>query len=121
MQQAAEMAVRNLVKKFLTQHPKWSDVNQDTGGLSLCDEASQEFFDWLTAKKVSAAMLWVDMVERDGNDIVLHDAYPKETRHRHHCVVVVLGHVVDLTPRQYDASLPFPFIWKTEWRLQETT
>ena len=104
------------VAAFLKANPKWVDINHDTGGLALCDHASEELVEFLRGRDIVARTQWMDLVEMFDNELTPHPDYPMGHAlgepGSEHCVVVVAGYVVDLTARQYSEELPFPFVWE---------
>lgn len=91
------------------------DIIEDTGGLGLCVDASQE----LSQHLPTAHVAWIDLLRRevilpeDLAGVLLPEEYPAVDYPRNeHCVVLWAGWFIDLTARQYDESLPFPFYWQ---------
>jgi hypothetical protein len=124
------LTIHELVELFLSECDgrdigDWRVIGGECsgGGFGLCDHASAEFVDWLWTQGIEAYRAWMTLEDfgflSAGFDILPHPDYPKLAigdPTAQHCVVVVEpdGVVVDLTPRQYDENLPFPFIWTPE-------
>jgi hypothetical protein len=116
------MNVAGLVDEFLAEQPDWAGVGVDpmSYGHGLCEDASIDLLLFLRKRGViEARTVWMTLEDKEKYgwplELVPHDAYPRlpigDTA-AYHCVVLVEGVVVDLTPRQYDENLPFPFIWE---------
>lgn len=93
------------------------DVISDTGGAGLCHEYSRELQVW-----IGGEILWLDLLlrrtafpagGRDGSCIPAGYYLDEELLKlcRDHAVLLIDGLVVDLTARQYNDELPFPYIW----------
>ena len=116
------MTPEMLVEAFLVAHDgrdigDWRVIGGECpgGGVGLCDHASKDFASWCMARDIEARIVWMELVHLFPNELEPHPAYPDHAVGEpgsEHCVVLVMDHVVDLTARQYDGELPFPFIWR---------
>jgi hypothetical protein len=117
MAEMTRLELDDHVAAFLEANPKWVDINHDTGGMALCDHASEELEDFLRNRGVRARVQWMTLVELFPNELQPHEAYPMNHQvgepGSEHCVVLIAGYVVDLTARQYSEELPFPFVWES--------
>lgn len=107
--------VASWAELFLETHPDWRTIVADTGGHALCDHASEQLHRFLEEQGVESRIVWMELVHLFPNELEPHEAYPDHAVGEpgsEHCVVVVSGYVVDLTARQYDERLPFPFVWE---------
>lgn len=122
------MTVEELVEAFLVSCDgrrvgDWRAIGGEcpSGGQGLCDDASEDFAAFCLALGVEAKVRWM-VLDPDTSTVSIngapllqpHPRYPQihERYNCDHCVAVVRDHVVDLTARQYDEELPFPFIWR---------
>ena len=111
---AAEyFTIRGRVERFLREaEDDWRAIANDPGsyGAGLCAEASR---DLVTA--IGGQVVWLARVGDGAETITADHRYPVEAlatkRRRHHAVALVGRWVVDLTARQFDPDLPFPFYW----------
>lgn len=91
------------------------DVVRDTGGLGLCLDYSLEL-----QQHLGGEVIWLDLATREQLttegwiSCTIPEGYPRPPAVLSEHAVLHLpgaGVVIDLTARQYDAELPFPFIW----------
>jgi len=107
------------VGAFLESNPAWVEISEcSSGGMGLCDSASDELITFLRIEHpgVEAVVLWLDGTNHASLGTNWH--YPDEVggKRYQHCVVLVEGRlVVDLTARQFDTSLPFPYYWNVPY------
>ncbi len=96
------------------------DIVDDTGGLGLCKDAT---VDLLAALDLGPwYSIWIDInsvtvVASSDKSLLSAEVpsdYPKVEGCGEHCIAVVDGWAVDITARQFDDELPFPFFWRVK-------
>lgn len=99
------LRVRELVTEFLAQsEDDWASVNEDTGGALLCREAAVDLGEYLRSRGFDASQRFISP----------RDPYPPDVGPHWYVEVGIPGEawMVDLTARQFDPELPFPYIWR---------
>ena len=112
---AAYFTIRGRVERFLRDaEDDWRAIANDPGsyGAGLCWHASK---DLTTA--IGGHVRWLARFgDLAAGTVTADRRYPGEAlatkRHNHHAVALVGRWVVDLTARQFDPDLPFPFYWR---------
>lgn len=91
------------------------DLITDTGGAGLCFEVSMALRKWLEQHDIWSACIFTTLNAQE-SDRVLPDDYPcLDAGHW-----VLLASVnrtlvyIDMTGRQFDETLPFPYVWDAE-------
>lgn len=111
----AEMTINGLVGIFLASDGKrWLDIDRATGGANMCWDASEELFHWMRGR-VSRAHMCKLTHEHIYDyyapvDDISEWAWHIVTRVEHRGIFFI----IDLTPRQFNESLDFPYIYPIE-------
>ena len=104
-----------LVRDFLAAAPEWAEIATDEScyGEGLCADASGDLARYGTIRGMRVTIAWITSQEVAPwvTKLNPHPSYPSDVLEGH--AVALFGEwVVDLTARQFDPSLPFPFYWR---------
>jgi hypothetical protein len=102
-----------VIAHFLQVYPEWAEIGNDpVGSKEMCVASSHAFLAHVWPMGVKAKSIWLRLYgETPEGETHPHELYPRCSRRPYHCVVKVERFIVDLTAKQYSASLPFPFVW----------
>jgi hypothetical protein len=98
-------------QQFLRLRPRWRDIGE-SGDPGLCEYASHELVGYAASYGLDGEVVCVvsskQIVWHDYAQVRADPRYPPEVHDGHW--VARFGHcIVDLTARQFDQDLPFPF------------
>lgn len=107
--------IEGLLALFFERDDKWVEISEQCSsrGQGLCDLASEELVVFLHEQGVGASILWLDA--HNYHLLKTAERYPDGAGgfDNEHCVALVEDHlIVDLTARQFDETLPFPYLWE---------
>lgn len=101
------------VQHFLDTFGDWAVIATDEEanyGSGLCADASADLVTYLEHEH-AGEVRWLGPGRATFPTVDPHPDYPEDA-HRAHAVAVFDDWVVDLTARQFDPSLPFPWFWR---------
>lgn len=108
--------LQELVQAFLNGAGSWTvSVDEDTGGAGLCEEASGELAQWLREHGLHRAVPAFRYAGR--GPLISYGDHPIADA-AHYVTVVRFDErfwFIDLTPRQFDDTLPFPLFGEIEY------
>jgi hypothetical protein len=107
--------VWRMTQQFLRLRPRWQ-ASGESGDPGLCEYASHELVGFAASYGLDGEVVCVisaaQIIWHEDMNVRADPRYPPEV-HEGHWVARFGRHIVDLTARQFDDALPFPFHWES--------
>jgi hypothetical protein len=120
-----EERIRDLTASYIEAQWGLKEVIDDVGGNGLCEHYSERLMWWFRIHEpiddMHAYTVWMNLKTRKvaDHEFEIPEEYQADGREELNCEHCVLWFpkeriAVDLTAKQFDETLPFPFIWRVK-------